>query len=296
MREHLGDVVSALVDGELDPDEAAGAERHLRSCPACAAEVRSTEAVRALVRSLPAVEPPVPLVPLVPVIPARQKARPSVARLPAWAAAAAAAVLAFLVLPAASPERPVAPPLASLVQLHEASVALVAAPELAPATVQAAVAGGPPPASSPAALSTVGGSLDASPAVLDGAPASLPGGYRLAGAHRRGAREHRVYVNAGSAVSVFTEAGELDRAALPAGGEVVAVGDAHAVRYRTRGGEVLTWSAGDAVHTVVGRVPLEDLVALAAALPAQERPAGAGAHLRRVARRVAEMVTGGWLR
>ena len=39
---HLGDVISALLDGELAPAAQAAAEAHLASCMACAAEYQAT--------------------------------------------------------------------------------------------------------------------------------------------------------------------------------------------------------------------------------------------------------------
>lgn len=54
---HLGDVLSALVDGELTPDEETAARAHLEGCAACRDELDATRATADLVRGLPAVDP-----------------------------------------------------------------------------------------------------------------------------------------------------------------------------------------------------------------------------------------------
>jgi anti-sigma factor RsiW len=56
--DHLGDVLSGLLDGELTPVEESDALAHLVGCVACRAELDGIRAVRLQVRSLPAVEPP----------------------------------------------------------------------------------------------------------------------------------------------------------------------------------------------------------------------------------------------
>ena len=58
MSGHLGDLLSALLDGELEYAEAAAARAHLQGCPFCRAELDATATTRALVRALPTVEMP----------------------------------------------------------------------------------------------------------------------------------------------------------------------------------------------------------------------------------------------
>ena len=55
---HPGDLLSALLDGELAPAEAAAVVAHLDGCPACAAERDEVAAARAALRALPALEAP----------------------------------------------------------------------------------------------------------------------------------------------------------------------------------------------------------------------------------------------
>lgn len=125
---HLGDVVSALVDGQLAPAEEAGARAHLAACPACAADVETTAVLRALVRGLGPVHP---LRPLLAVAPAP--------RLPTRAAgmvAAAAAAVALLVLSGVQPHEQGGPQVAQLVQVHSTSpVNLDPMSQLAPAVL-----------------------------------------------------------------------------------------------------------------------------------------------------------------
>jgi anti-sigma factor RsiW len=55
---HPGDLLSAWLDGELAPKEAAVVAAHLDGCPACAAERDEVDAARAAVRGLPALDAP----------------------------------------------------------------------------------------------------------------------------------------------------------------------------------------------------------------------------------------------
>jgi hypothetical protein len=54
--EHPDDLLSAHVDGELDPDAAGRVAAHVASCPACRAAEAELREAQALLRGLPAVE------------------------------------------------------------------------------------------------------------------------------------------------------------------------------------------------------------------------------------------------
>lgn len=129
---HLGDLISALVDGQLGPDEEAAALGHLASCPACGADLQAISTVRAMVRSLGPVEPPRPLV-----------AEPPVRRRPSWAsglAAAAAASVALLLLSGVEQQNTGVPQVAQLVQVHSTSpVNVDPMSQLAPAVLPASL-------------------------------------------------------------------------------------------------------------------------------------------------------------
>lgn len=113
---HLGDALSALVDGELSSAESAAARGHLAGCEACRAELAAVEETRTLLRGLPALDLP-------PVVLERARwvgrRRPSrVAALAATAVAVAASIL-FVVVPP-EPE-PVSPKVGRLVEVHATS-------------------------------------------------------------------------------------------------------------------------------------------------------------------------------
>ena len=55
---HLGDLLSARLDGEVDDDLLAGIDAHLAACPACAAEHDEVAWARATVRRLPRLDAP----------------------------------------------------------------------------------------------------------------------------------------------------------------------------------------------------------------------------------------------
>ncbi len=55
---HLGDALSALLDGELSDADTAEARAHLAACPTCEAELGAIGQARTWLRGLPPVEPP----------------------------------------------------------------------------------------------------------------------------------------------------------------------------------------------------------------------------------------------
>ena len=114
MTGHLGEALSALADGQLEPHEEGAALDHLAGCEPCAAELATTQATRSLVRALPPVEPLRPLV----ARPRVETRRPS--RL-AGVLAAAAASVAMLLLAGVQPDAGTGPQVANLVQVHTTS-------------------------------------------------------------------------------------------------------------------------------------------------------------------------------
>ena len=90
---HPGELLSALLDGELSDEEKTRVADHLATCPECGDELKSLHKARAAVRSLPLLELP-------PVLRREAPEREVIhltRRPPVWVAAAAAAILAFFV-------------------------------------------------------------------------------------------------------------------------------------------------------------------------------------------------------
>jgi anti-sigma factor RsiW len=133
---HPGELLSALVDGELGPDDQAWAEAHLAGCPACRAERDQLAQLRQVVRDLPVLDLPPPLWVQI-MRGGRRKARPA-----AWVGAAAAAAAVALIGLAATPTQHnhVTPQMAHLVQVHAASSGSEPVTGLAPAAVNASFA------------------------------------------------------------------------------------------------------------------------------------------------------------
>lgn len=55
---HLGDLISAYLDGELSGSERRDAEAHLAGCEHCRDELAAVDAARITVRGLTSIEPP----------------------------------------------------------------------------------------------------------------------------------------------------------------------------------------------------------------------------------------------
>ena len=126
---HLGDLLSALLDGELAPGQAEGARAHAATCPMCASELEAVGGARGWVRGLPPVDPPFGLYERM-LRSWHRWARTGVAAL-----AAGAAVSIGLVALSSPREAPVSPPVARLVDAHAATASLAGDPlsQLVPA-------------------------------------------------------------------------------------------------------------------------------------------------------------------
>ena len=129
MNGHPGDLLSALVDGELTPGESAGVRAHLEACADCRRELRLISEARTLLRALPPVDPPFGFFERM-VRPGRRWARAGVGVL----AAGAAASVAVMAL-AAPREAPVSPQVGRFVDAHTVSASTSGDPisELTPA-------------------------------------------------------------------------------------------------------------------------------------------------------------------
>lgn len=132
---HVGDALSALLDGELHGPEAEAARAHLARCAMCAAESIAVTKARSWLRGLPPVEPPADfyvrlfaddageahdareatVTPL--VVARRSRVRAGVAAMAACAAATG------VVLALASPhDSPTTPPVTRFIEAHATAV------------------------------------------------------------------------------------------------------------------------------------------------------------------------------
>ena len=209
---HPVDELSALLDGELAPDEDTDVRSHLARCPACRSELTRVADARAALRSLGRLDPP-------PGWSDRLRARLHRLLLLSAGAAAAVAAAAAATIWAASP-----PP----------SVVAPVRPDAAP---------------TPAAT---GGGAVSMAAVPDGyvAPRWLAGLRRTA-MYRVHDAIRVVYSDGVHVVAVLEQEGRLDRAAAGAG-HAAMVGGAPAVDYRSGSTEALSWQQGPSVVTVTG--------------------------------------------
>jgi hypothetical protein len=140
---HLGERLSALLDGELSADDRAAAQVHLRECPACAQQLEELAAVDAMARDVP-VEAPAGYFDELPGrvrTRLRERRKPRLAPAAVWAAAAAAVVMVAVVTPRLLREARSPAPAATP----------VVAPAGAPATIQGRAATADAGAASPAA-------------------------------------------------------------------------------------------------------------------------------------------------
>ncbi len=130
--EHPGDLLSALLDGELMPGEEAEVQVHLIGCVACRQELEAATKARLWVRALPPVEPPFGLYQRL-----LQPYRPRHRRVAMAAIGVAAAVAALFVSVTPPQQEPVNPQVASLIAAHATSASVGSDPltNLAPAGV-----------------------------------------------------------------------------------------------------------------------------------------------------------------
>jgi anti-sigma factor RsiW len=74
---HLGDLISAYLDSQLEASEQAAADEHLADCEYCRDELTGVSASRSLLRGLPVLDPPAealhPPAEVVPLRPSRRR-------------------------------------------------------------------------------------------------------------------------------------------------------------------------------------------------------------------------------
>jgi anti-sigma factor RsiW len=131
--DHLDELLSAYLDGELSPADLATAETHLAGCGACRGELDAVLATRHLLRRLPGRLPPSGWYRDVVVTDARRRRTARSAA--TWIALGAAAASAILLLAPGEPS--VAPPVFQFVDAHSAGSSVTEDPvtSLAPTAV-----------------------------------------------------------------------------------------------------------------------------------------------------------------
>ena len=234
---HLGDALSALVDGELDGAEETVAHRHLDACERCRAELAATRATADLVRGLPAVDPRFGFY--------ERLLRPSFGTdrrrvRVGLAVASAAAVVALVVgLAANLSGTEVSPAVDDMVEVHEAG--------FLPATGFAAMPSD---------------ELDD----LE-APPELDGGFRREGVYERPG-DHLLaaaYRSGNDTLTVFEQDGALDTGALDPQMEAM---DAHAWAMEAGDGlHAVVFERDGVVYTVVGDTSMTVLLVVGEDLP-----------------------------
>jgi anti-sigma factor RsiW len=261
--DHAGDALSALVDGELDPEEERAVRDHLAACPSCADELEGIRRSRRVVRLLPGVEIPADVNArllaiddpsghrtLVPVVGNRRRLAAVVA------VAASVAALALVGGPAESGPQPVAASLTGAVQAHSS-------------TVQSGLLGALGPTDEPGTVATT-----APPMQVDRlrapyrAPVRLDGGYRLVEAFRHADGLQLLYQRGPYSLSVFELEGTLDRASLPAEGRWVRDdGEAAWQLVDDAGHTLVLLDRADLTLTAVGDASPEDVLRAARSFP-----------------------------
>lgn len=124
---HPSDRLSAYLDGELSPGEAAAVAHHVQGCPPCQAELDGANRVRQLLRELRTPEVPFGMVERL-IIRPRRRVLPV-----AWAASAAAAIALGVIATGTTTSRP--PTIARLVEVHATSTGRDPVSGLAPVAV-----------------------------------------------------------------------------------------------------------------------------------------------------------------
>lgn len=273
---HGGELLSALLDGELRAAEREAVVLHVTGCGECAGELAALRAARLALRSLPAVDPPpgflaglVPPRAVVGRAPARQGRRGSTRLVAAQVAAAAAAALVVAVGAGSWRPVPVSAQVGGAVERHAAAAGALevglGGASLLPTPVT-------PTTSARRPVRELG-----APFV---APEDLAG-YRRVGVFQADGVVQVLYRRGKHGLSVFEEEGELEGGSLPIDGSPVQVDGATAWRWDDprAAGRVVVMERDGLVVTVVGDESADAVLEVVRALPGPAGPS-VGARLR----------------
>lgn len=286
--EDLREMISALIDGELDDAEAAAVRELIDRSPDARKEFDDLGQVRSMLRDLPAVDPPFGFYERM-LRPAR--ARRTWPRVGAAIASAAAAIVVIVGITPATDS--IVPPVQAFAARHDQMVSAHGGaniPPVAPATTSPATT---PPGTTPLATSAVTASaannlqFDPLPApMLDTmaapytAPPSMVGGtvVRTFGAHTSSGVVHLMYADGTLLTSIYEQPGSVVWDRLPAGGKKMTVaGDAAWTMELPSTtavpiDEVVVLVRGPIVYTVVTSEPHDEMMAMVGELPRAPDP------------------------
>lgn len=285
---HPGDLLSSLLDGELDQLAAGGVRAHVSSCPACATELDVVRVARRAVRTLPAVEPP-PQAPGAPLsdrraAPVLALGRHRAARSRMAASVAAGIGVVALGAGAIDPAA-LAPEVRGAVESHAATVSAMSAGGLLP------LAGADDPLMAPGTVtpSTQPARSERGLEAPFDAPHRLGGGYELVRVFRHPRGVQLVYESGTFGLSVFEAVGHVDFAALPAGGRRLDVAGSQGWQWESPevAGRVVVVDHDGMAVTFVGDEPGDAVLEAARSMP-DPPPLSLLQRLRRVAGSVLE--------
>jgi hypothetical protein len=232
---HLGDDLSALLDGELDGARVAAARAHLEGCQDCQEELALVEAARQMLRSAPPIDPPPGFVDGY----IRGRHRRRALAVAAGSFACLATLATFVVGGALQDERDLDPQLAALAEAH-----------LDPEDGQ------------PMDTSDVDAELQG---------LTEAGEFERAGVYGGGDLTQVVMEGDDADLSIFEGEGELGWDDAPSGGEPMAVEladvQAQGWMYDVDDASVLVVEAGGLVYALVSEGSVGDLMDAAADLP-----------------------------
>jgi anti-sigma factor RsiW len=263
MTNHAGDDLSALIDGELDPEQERVVRDHLATCEECSTELESVRFGRAMVRRLPAIDPPRWFLDdIIPIIGSDRRDRTGL-RYVVPQVVIAIAIVAAVVAGYEVRSDGTAPEVSAAVARHAATAEAMAAgtgqsfDDLVVGTVTASTA---PP------RSTAGMSKPYT------APSRMAG-YRLAGGFETEGGVQLLYERGDHRLSMFEEPGKVDWAALPSPGHRFTIDGHQAWRWDRDGAgdRVIVVQSDGLIVTLVGDVG-EDVLEAARALPSEPGP------------------------
>lgn len=250
--EHPGDLLSALLDGELSVAERDQVDAHLRDCPACRIELTEIADARQLVRGLPTIDPPTWLQTL------GERRWSRTRSLQAAVSVAASVVVLALAVGGVAPTR-LRPEPDAAVDRHASTVAALGAATSSPFATDVT-----PSTAKAHDLSSLDAPLRRPPATL--------GPYRLVDAFDAGSHEgvHLLYRSGEFGLSIFEAPGRVDWDAMPAGqGSRVRIGGRDVWRWDgpPAHGRVIVYEQDGVVVTVVADEPGDAAMAIAELLP-----------------------------